>query len=80
MLSLTCIGCGVQVCFAVISASTFLGLSALCYSQYGYEFVEHTYLHHFTRQDFKHSFSTPFYSTYLGMADSLPACAPYHIV
>ena len=65
-----------QVRFAGVSAFTCLGLCALCYCWCGAEFLEHTYLHHMRRVDFKHSFSPYFYSSYLGVTDAQPACAP----
>ncbi|KAL9975674.1 hypothetical protein ACROYT_G012860 [Oculina patagonica] len=54
-----------RVKFAMISAVTFLGLTGLLYIRYGFEFLEHTYLYHVTRQDVKHNFSVYFYMMYL---------------
>ena len=51
--------------FAGIGGSVFLGLVALFYQMYGWEFLHETYLYHFTRRDHRHNFSLFFYPTYL---------------
>jgi phosphatidylinositol glycan class M len=51
--------------FALISAGTFVLLTAACYNAYGYEFLFETYLYHFVRADNRHNFSIFFYQLFL---------------
>lgn len=55
----------VQIVFGAVSFTAFCCLGYLCFKLYGWEFVQHTYLHHAGRLDFKHSFSPHFYPSYL---------------
>ena len=47
--------------FAAVSASTFLLLLLLCYSLYGWDFLEAAYLHHVHRVDVRHNYSVYFF-------------------
>lgn len=57
------------------SLAVFLGLNAWMYSIYGGEFVQHTYLHHFTRVDHRHNFSPYNMLLYLSSASSAAGTA-----
>lgn len=54
-----------RLIFTVISAGLFLGLMAIFYQKYGWEFLYETYLYHLTRKDNRHNFSVYFYYIYL---------------
>jgi len=54
-----------RLVFTIISAGVFVGLAALFYQIYGYEFAFETYLYHFARKDNRHNFSIYFYILYL---------------
>ena len=62
-----------RVTFALVSAGTFLGLSAWMYHLYGWQFVEETFLYHITRRDHRHNFSPYFYLLYLNADGAMPA-------
>ena len=49
----------------LIAGGVFTFLLALFYSLYGEEFINESYLYHFTRKDNRHSFSPFFYDIYL---------------
>ncbi|KAJ3744853.1 GPI mannosyltransferase 1 [Lentinula detonsa] len=51
--------------FGVLSVSTFLILSGICYLIWGYPFLYESYLYHLHRLDHRHNFSPYFYLTYL---------------
>ena len=50
--------------FTLISASTFLALTAVFYYIYGYEFLYEAYLYHLIRKDNRHNYSAYFYLIY----------------
>jgi len=50
--------------FTLISASTFLALTAVFYFIYGYEFLYEAYLYHLIRKDNRHNYSAYFYLIY----------------
>ena len=56
--------------FGAISLTTFTSLNLLCYSLYGMQFVNESYLHHLNRLDTRHNFSMHFYSILLESADA----------
>lgn len=58
-----------RVQLLVSSLSTFMALNVLMYTIYGAEFIEHTFLYHFTRTDHRHNFSV--YNTLLYYSSSL---------
>jgi len=51
--------------FGLISGGVFLALAAYFYLLYGWDFIQETYLYHFTRRDNRHSKSVFFYEIYL---------------
>jgi phosphatidylinositol glycan class M len=53
--------------FGVISALTFVFLGLFFYNRYGWVFLQEAFLHHLTRKDHRHSFSSHFYPIYLGL-------------
>jgi phosphatidylinositol glycan class M len=46
-----------RVMFTATALGTFSGLNARMFYDYGQEFLQHTYLHHFVRLDHRHNFS-----------------------
>ncbi|KAK8803412.1 hypothetical protein WA158_001106 [Blastocystis sp. Blastoise] len=54
-----------RIQFSLISGGLFLGLIALFYIRYGYEFLFESYLYHATRTDNRHNYSVYFYELYL---------------
>ncbi|KAF8545324.1 GPI mannosyltransferase [Trichophaea hybrida] len=57
-----------RVMFAGTALGTFSGLNARMFYDYGQEFLQHTYLHHFVRLDHRHNFSP--YSVLLYLVSS----------
>ncbi|KAG0699664.1 glycosyltransferase family 50 protein [Suillus ampliporus] len=53
------------LCFALLSAGTFVILGATCYAIWGYPFLYEAYLYHTDRRDHRHNFSPYFYLIYL---------------
>lgn len=53
-----------RIVFTLVSASTFLGLTALFYQIYGYKFLYEGYLYHLERKDNRHNYSVYFYMIY----------------
>eukprot|EP00898_Chlorokybus_atmophyticus_P007282 jgi/Chlat1/7555/Chrsp63S07055 len=60
-----------RILFAVVSAGTFLGLTASSYALYGNEFLNEALLYHAVRKDPRHNFSIYFYSIYLNYGKEL---------
>lgn len=54
-----------QLKVAIIGASTFLLLTYLTYSFYGYQGLYESFLYHLTRKDIRHNFSVFYYPFYL---------------
>lgn len=54
-----------RVMFGIISGSTFLILTGLCFYLYGWDFLHEALLYHLTRTDPRHNFSIYFYHIYL---------------
>jgi len=57
-----------RVLFAVGAAIGFLASTAWMYQIYGHEFLQHSYLHHFSRLDHRHNFSPYHLTLYLSSA------------
>ena len=53
-----------RLTFTFVSAGTFIGLTALFYLIYGYEFLYEAYLYHFIRKDHRHNNSVYWYLIY----------------
>jgi GPI mannosyltransferase 1 subunit M len=53
-----------RIKFTLVSASTFILLTILFYSIYGYEFLYEGYLYHLVRKDNRHNYSVYFYAIY----------------
>ena len=53
-----------RLTFTFVSAGTFIGLTALFYQIYGYQFLYEAYLYHFVRKDHRHNNSIYFYLIY----------------
>lgn len=56
-----------RIRFGAIAAATFFAVGGAMYAIWGYPFLNHTYLYHLTRRDYKHNFSPYFYPTYLSL-------------
>lgn len=54
-----------RIVFGIISGSTFLILTGLCFCLYGWDFLHEALLYHLTRTDPRHNFSIYFYHIYL---------------
>lgn len=54
-----------QLTLVFSTISTLLGLTALFYQKYGYEFLYEAYIYHLVRKDTRHNFSLYFYMNYL---------------
>jgi phosphatidylinositol glycan class M len=62
--------------FALLSASTFVVVTSLCYLWFGDKFLQETYLYHLSRQDPRHNFAVHFYYLYLnGAAEAAAECS-----
>jgi GPI mannosyltransferase 1 subunit M len=59
-----------RILFGVGAGIGFLLPTALMYGQYGDEFLQHSYLHHFSRLDHRHNFSA--YHLALYMSSAMP--------
>lgn len=46
-----------RILLILSSLTIFTGLNAVMYAIYGFEFIQHTFLHHLTRIDHRHNFS-----------------------
>jgi phosphatidylinositol glycan class M len=57
-----------RVVFSIAAALGFIVSTAWMYHLYGQEFIQHTYLHHFTRLDHRHNFSPYHLTLYLSSA------------
>ncbi|KZS88445.1 glycosyltransferase family 50 protein [Sistotremastrum niveocremeum HHB9708] len=55
-----------RIRFTAISFGTFVALGGAMYLIWGYPFLEHTYIYHLSRKDYRHNFSPYFYPIYLG--------------
>jgi len=53
-----------RVKFTLISAFTFITMTAFWYWMYGYEFLYEGYLYHLVRKDNRHNYSVYFYLIY----------------
>lgn len=53
--------------FGLISALTFMFLGLFFFDRYGWVFIHESFLHHLTRKDHRHSFSSHFYPIYLDL-------------
>lgn len=58
-----------RIMFGIISGSTFLMLTGLCFYLYGWDFLHEALLYHLTRTDPRHNFSIYFYHIYLHYED-----------
>jgi phosphatidylinositol glycan class M len=52
--------------FGIISGATFMILNLLFFAIYGEDFLNETFLYHLVRADYRHNFSSPWLSVYLG--------------
>lgn len=57
--------------YLLITIITLAGMNGVMYSIYGYEFLQHSYLYHFTRLDHRHNFSLYNISLYYKSAETL---------
>ena len=66
-----------RVVFVASSLLTFAALNGVMYYIYGFDFLQHTYLHHVTRIDHRHNFSP--YNTLLYLASSPASTSSLHL-
>ena len=59
-----------RIVLSLTSLATFTALNALMYTLYGHDFLQHTFLHHLTRIDHRHNFSSYNTLLYLSSANS----------
>ena len=58
------------ICFILSMCISFLIPTTLSYYTYGEEYMQHAWLYHITRIDYKHNFSIYFYNYYLSLSPS----------
>jgi phosphatidylinositol glycan class M len=66
-----------RLVFVTSSLITFAALNGIMYYIYGFDFLQHTYLHHVTRIDHRHNFSP--YNTLLYLASSPASTSTWHL-
>ncbi|RAL11889.1 glycosylphosphatidylinositol-alpha 1,4 mannosyltransferase I [Aspergillus homomorphus CBS 101889] len=64
-----------RLLFTTTALATFLTLNMLMYNRYGWDFLQHTFLHHLTRVDHRHNFSVYASLLYDSAASSASASA-----
>ncbi|KAF2402905.1 GPI mannosyltransferas-like protein 1 [Trichodelitschia bisporula] len=66
-----------RISLALYSFAVFMALNGWMFAKYGWPFVQHSYLHHFTRIDHRHNFSP--YNTLLYLNSSPAARSSLHL-